>query len=106
MIRALAPASGPPRCWTHHGEPDPRQRRDPMAKAATTLAPEPILALAERMKAHATKMTNRRQHHTAADCRLASRYLQRLASLAIVDQAHAETDPARKRDLEAEAADL
>ena len=77
-----------------------------MVRATHILSPEPILALAERMTALATKMGSWRQHNSAADCRLAARYLQRLASLAIADEAQSERDPARKSQLEREATDL
>jgi hypothetical protein len=73
-----------------------------MSKAGRTLAPEPILALSERLRRHAQKA----RHPVAADLRLASIYLQRLASLAIVDQAAGEKDPHRKQQLEAEAVSL
>jgi hypothetical protein len=38
--------------------------------------------------------------------RLAARLLTRLAALALVDEAHCESDPAPRRQLEQEAAEL
>src|SRR6266481_3237606 len=69
-----------------------------MVKAETTLAPEGILALCQRLRAHAYKAGP-----FAADMRLAWRLLTRLAALALVDTAHTESDPQRRRQLEQEA---
>ena len=67
-----------------------------MGKANPILAPEPILALCERLRHHAHKA----RQPVAVDLRLAIVYLRRFASLAIADEAASEHDPDRKRKLE------
>ena len=56
-----------------------------------------IIALSERLRKQSRKA---RSHETIADLRLATRYLRALAALKIAEDVEAETDPARKAQLE------
>jgi hypothetical protein len=69
----------------------------PMAQAAA------ILALAERIRKRSRKIRN---NDAIADLRLATWYLKELAALKITAETEVETDPARKLQLEQEAAQL
>ena len=69
----------------------------PMAQAAA------VISLAERLRKRSHRV---RSHDTIADLRLATRYLKELAALKIAGEAEVETDPARKLQLEKEAAQL
>jgi hypothetical protein len=68
--------------------------------------PPTSLTLTERLKSLERKLTNWRQHNSASDVRLAERYLKRLASLVVADEARAEQDPRRKKQLEEEGCQL
>jgi cytidylate kinase len=65
--------------------------------------PAAIIALAERLRRQSRKV---RSHDVIADLRLATWYLKGLAALKIAEEAEIETDPARKHQLEREAAEL
>jgi hypothetical protein len=74
-----------------------------MVKAGIAFTrPEPILALAKRLRAHATQ--NRRP--SAADLRLAAAFCTRLAALMIAEESRTEKDPALARQLRDEACEL
>lgn len=73
-----------------------------MAKAVA------ILSLSGLMRAHSRRASRgARPHETlAADCRAASIYLRRFASLLMLEEAKQEPDLARRRELESEASTL
>jgi hypothetical protein len=62
-----------------------------------------VISLAERLRKRTHKI---RSHDAIADLRLATRYLNELAALKVAGEADAETDPARKLQLEEEAVQL
>jgi len=68
-----------------------------MAQAAA------VISLAERLRKRSHKV---RSHDAIADLRLATRYLKEFAALKVSGEAEAETDTARKLQLEQEAAQL
>jgi hypothetical protein len=67
---------------------------------------ETILALCERLELHSRQADQQGQEDLAFDCRLALLYCRRLAALTIADEAGAEFDPDRRRELTKEAAAL
>ena len=67
---------------------------------------ETILALCERLELHSRQADQQGQEDLAFDCRLALLYCRRLAALTIADEAGAEFDPDRRRELTEEAAAL
>ena len=64
---------------------------------------EQLLSLSLRLKHEALHQTRRGRRMAAADIRLAANYIRQYASVIIADEAKAESNPARKRQLEAEA---
>ena len=68
---------------------------------------EALLALIERLSKHAREARRSKQSKTlVADLRLSIQYHRRFASMLIADEAKAETDQARKHELEVEASSL
>ena len=68
---------------------------------------EALLALIERLSKHAREARRSKQPRTlVADLRLSIQYHRRFASMLIADEAKAETDQARKHQLEVEASSL
>jgi hypothetical protein len=68
---------------------------------------EAVLALIERLSKHAQQARRSKQPRTVvADLRLSIQYHRHLASMLIADEAKAESDIARKHELEVEAASL
>ena len=67
------------------------------------LKAESVLSLSLRLRHEALHQMRRGRRMAAADIRLGSNYLRQFASILIADEAKAERDPARKRQLEAEA---
>jgi hypothetical protein len=65
--------------------------------------PATVIALAERLRKQSRRVRSR---DVIADLRLATWYLKGLAALKIAEEAEVETDPARKHQLEQEAAQL
>ncbi len=62
-----------------------------------------VLSLAERLRKRSHKV---RGHNVIADLRLATHYLRELAALKMAAEAEVESDPARKLQLNEEAAQL
>jgi fructose-bisphosphate aldolase class 1 len=69
----------------------------------TMLKAESVLSLSLRLRHEALHQMRRGSRVVAADISLASNYLRQFASILIADEAKAERDPVRKRELEAEA---
>jgi len=67
---------------------------------------EAVIGLSERIRKLTTEARRKGRLDRAADFRLATFYLRRLASLLIVEEAKRAPSPARKRALENEAAQL
>jgi hypothetical protein len=72
-----------------------------------TIKVEALLALIERLSQYAKQARRSKRPRTfVADLRLAIQYHRRFASMLIADEAKAETDQARKHELEVEASSL
>jgi hypothetical protein len=69
----------------------------------TMLKAESVLSLSLRLRYEALRQMRRGRRQAAADIRLAAAYLRQYATLIILDEAKAEKDPSRKRQLEDEA---
>jgi hypothetical protein len=68
--------------------------------------PEPIIALAERIKLQSHRARRRGDLSLAANLRLCALYLRRHAAVLIADEAGGERDHHRRRELVNESAKL